>query len=80
MNIKESIMSIMEKYGLNISGKLYETSIKEEIVKILNQIPKNKIVAIRGAGYHTEELLSIEGCTLQFKYIFDYSRLSLIHI
>ncbi len=74
MNIKESIMSIMEKYGLNISGKLYETSIKEEIVKILNQIPKNKIVAIRGAGYHTEELLSIEGCTLQFKYIFDYSR------
>ncbi len=74
MNIKKSIKSIMEKYCLYISGKLYETNIIEEIVKILNNIPENKTIAIRGAGYHTEKLLSIEGCTAQFKYIFDYSK------
>lgn len=74
MNIKALILSVMEKYGLQVTGELYESIIKKKIVEILNKIPKDKTVAIRGAGYHTEELLSIEGCTLQFKYIFDYSR------
>jgi len=74
MNIKELIVSVMEKYDLKLTGELYESIIKKQIVEILNYIPDGKTVAIRGAGEHTKELLSIEGCNVQFKYIFDYSR------
>ena len=74
MNIKELIVSVMEKYDLKLTGELYESIIKKQIVEILNYIPDGKTVAIRGAGEHTKELLSIEGCKVQFKYIFDYSR------
>lgn len=73
MNIKEAIISIEKKYGLEVS-KPYEIMIKNKIVEILNQIPHDKIVAVRGAGEHTSELLSIEGCNVHFKYIFDYSK------
>lgn len=73
MNIKEIITSIEEKYGLEVS-ETYGIMIKNKIVEILNRIPDDKIVAIRGAGEHTRELLSIEGCNVKFKCIFDYSK------
>ena len=72
MDIVESITSIEKKYGLNNLGGLYGEDIKKEIAKILNHIPKDKIVAVRGAGEHTEKLLSLEGCNICVKYIFDY--------
>lgn len=74
MDIKKSIEEIEEKYGLAITGEPYESMIKKKIAEILNQIPNDKIVAIRGAGEHTKELISIEGCNIQFKCIFDYSK------
>lgn len=73
MDIAEQIASIEIKYGLNNIGEGYGERVKKEITKILNQIPEDKTVAIRGAGEHTEELLSLEGCNTCVKYIFDYA-------
>ena len=74
MNIKKSIETIEKKYGLKELGNFYESKIKNEIVKILNRLPMDKTIAIRGAGEHTSKLLSIEGCNINFKFIFDYSK------
>ena len=73
MDIRQSIDAIEEKYGLKDTGGFYEASIKTKVAEILNQIPVNKTVAIRGAGEHTSELLSLQGCNINFKYIFDYA-------
>ena len=73
MNIRESIAAIEEKYGLKDAGGFYEANIKKEITKILNHIPENKIIAVRGAGEHTAELFSLEECNIDFKYVFDYA-------
>lgn len=74
MDIKKSIKSIKEKYGLSIrEGELYESRIKNKIIEVLNNIPDDKTVAIRGAGEHTEELLSLGYYNDKFICIFDYS-------
>ncbi|MDE6760104.1 MAG: hypothetical protein K2J90_05400 [Lachnospiraceae bacterium] len=73
MNLRETIASIGEMHGLKIDGESYETKIRKSIVEILNQIPKDKKVAIRGAGTHTSELLSLEGCSARFECILDYA-------
>ncbi len=73
MDIAKSIKSIERKYGLNNVGDGYGERVKKEIVKILNYIPEDKIVAVRGAGEHTRELLSLQNCNACFKYIFDYA-------
>ena len=73
MDIAKSITSIEKRYGLNNIGWGYGENIKKEITKILNQIPEDKIVAVRGAGEHTRELLSLQDCNACFKYIFDYA-------
>ncbi len=75
MNIKETIAVIAEKYGLYVSEESFETKIKDAIVQILNQVPKDKKIAIRGAGEHTRELLSLEGLTAGFECILDYASL-----
>lgn len=74
MNIKETIADIAERYGLKVEGESFEAKIKRTIVQILNQIPRNKKIAIRGAGTHTKQLLSLEGLdTTIFECIFDYA-------
>lgn len=73
MNIKETIAAISEKYGLKVDGESFEMKIKKTIVQILNQIPRDKKIAIRGAGVHTQELLSLEGLAAGFECILDYA-------
>lgn len=73
MVIKDSIAVIAEKYGLLYKGIDFQTKIKDTIVEILNQIPKEKKVVVRGAGEHTRELFMLKNCNIEFENIFDYS-------
>lgn len=73
MVLKDSIALIAQKYGLECKGLDFQKRIKDTIVEILNQIPKDKKVVIRGAGEHTKELLLLEKCNAEFDAIFDYS-------
>ena len=73
MVLKDSIASVAQKYGLEHQGIDFQKKIKDTLVEILNQIPKEKKIVVRGAGEHTEELLSLEHCNTEFEAIFDYS-------
>lgn len=73
MVLKDSIALTAKKYGLEYNGVDFRTRIKDTIVEILNQIPEDKKVVVRGAGEHTRELLLLERCNVEFDAIFDYS-------
>ncbi|MDD6070240.1 MAG: hypothetical protein PUC12_05405 [Clostridiales bacterium] len=71
MNIRETINEISNKYNLRICGLTYENKIKQSVRQILNNIPKNKIVGIKGAGEHTSQLLSLSEGAFSPQYIFN---------
>ncbi len=73
MVLKDSIALAARKYGLEYGGVDFQKRIKDALVEILDKIPKEKKVVIRGAGAHTEELLLLENCNIKFDAIFDYA-------
>ena len=71
MKIVDTIESIKEKYELNNKTGSFQEEIFQKVVQILEDIPKDKVVGIKGRGEHTHRLLSLAGNKFTPDYIFD---------
>ena len=76
MDIEKKLNRIIEKYHLNEGYPEWDVYNKASqlIVKLLKDIPEETVIAIRGAGGHTEHVLSIlsmAGLKHRISYIVD---------
>lgn len=58
-NLNQQLDDLMNQYGLVHTGEEHFDIVLRKIQDILEKACKNKVVAIRGCGVHTQELLKI---------------------